>query len=118
MSQLTLSILLLTVALIAHLAEEMKTGFRKRLPLGEMPLWLFVGLNVLIYGYCFYTLKLAAAGHPRAVILAWLFAIAMLFNGLGHIGIMVWRRKYFPGGVTASLLLVGAGYLIITLGRM
>lgn len=40
-----------------------------------------------------------------AIHLAWAFAIGMLFNGEGHIGIMAVRRRYFPGGFTAFLLL-------------
>ena len=113
----TALILLLIATLLIHLAEEIKTGFRKRLPVGvgEMPLPLFVGINVVIYAFCFTTLALSARGNELAVPLAWILAVAMLLNGLGHVGIMVVRRRYFPGGVTAFLLLLVSGYLILHL---
>jgi hypothetical protein len=53
----TALILLLIATLLIHLAEEIKTGFRKRLPLGEIPLLLFVGINVVIYAFCSTTLE-------------------------------------------------------------
>jgi hypothetical protein len=39
----------------------------------------------------------------------------MLLNGLGHIGIMLINRAYFPGGLTAFLLLLASGYLVLQL---
>ena len=53
--------------------------------------------------------------NELAVPLAWIFAVAMLLNGLGHIGIMFVRRQYFPGGITAFLLLLVAAYLMLHL---
>jgi hypothetical protein len=47
-----------------------------------------------------------------AIPFAWVFAISMLLNGLGHIGIMIIKRQYFPGGLTAFFLLLALGYLI------
>lgn len=80
-----------------------------------MPLPLFVGLNVLIYAFCFATLILAMCNCEWAIPFAWVLAIGMLFNGLGHIGIMAVSRRYFPGGFTAFLLLPAAGILIAQL---
>jgi hypothetical protein len=114
-NSLTAAILLAIVCLILHLAEEVKTSFRKKLPVGEMPLSLFLGLNVLIYAFCFATLTLAARNCEWAIPLTWALAIGMVLNGLGHIGIMAVRRRYFPGGFTAFLLLLAAGILIAQL---
>lgn len=117
MNALAVAILLLTAALVVHLVEEVRTGFRHRLPIGEMPLPVFVGINVVVYTYCSATLALTLRGSDLAVPLAWGFAVAMVVNGMGHIGIMLWRRAYFPGGASAVLLLAAAGYLLTQLLR-
>jgi hypothetical protein len=81
-----------------------------------MPLPLFLGLTVLIYAFGFATLTLAARNCEGAIPFAWTLAISMRLNGLGHIGIMVVRRRYyFPGSFTAFLLLPAAGVLIAQL---
>lgn len=117
MEPTTTAILLLIIALILHLAEEVGTGFRKKLPLGEMQPGVFVGINVVLYAFCFATLFLSVAGNRWAIPLAWAFAIAMVLNGLGHIGMMVLRKGYFPGGVTAFLLLLAGTYLVVVLSN-
>jgi hypothetical protein len=108
-------VVLLIAALILHLIEEVRTGFRERFPAGEMSLPLFVAINVVVYAFCFATLILSARDGELATPFAWIFAATMLFNGLGHVGIMLVRRQYFPGGLTAFLLLVISGYLILHL---
>lgn len=110
-------ILILIVTLVAHLAEEVKTGFRQRLPIGEMPLPLFVGLNVLLYLFCFTTLALSLVQSTWVVPLAWVLALSMALNGAGHIVYMLVSKRYFPGGGTAFLLLLAAGYLMSQLVR-
>jgi hypothetical protein len=115
MDRITNIALLLIAVLVVHLAEEVKTGFRKKLPIGEMPRLLFIGINVVVYAFCFTTLLLSARGNELAMPFAWVFAMAMLMNGIGHIGIMLVRREYFPGGLTAFLLLPISAYLIIHL---
>lgn len=113
--RITYTILLLITILLMHLGEEVKTGFRKRFPLGEMPKPLFIGGNVIVYAFCFTTVCLSARGNESAIPLAWIFAVAMLANGVIHVGIMALRREYFPGGLTAFLLLPVSAYLIIQL---
>jgi hypothetical protein len=103
------------VTLVLHLIEEVRTGFRVKLPLGEMPRPVFVGLNIVVYTFCATVLYVSITDHSLAVPLAWVFAVAMLLNGAGHIGIMALRRIYFPGGLTAILLLAGSIYLIYRL---
>ena len=110
MSQTTGVILLMIVALILHLLEETKTGFRRKLPLP-----LFVAINVVVYAFCFTTLIVSAGRGRLATPFAWIFALAMLMNGLGHVGVMVATRRYFPGGATAFLLLLLSGYLVLHL---
>jgi hypothetical protein len=115
MDRISGAILVSIIVLVAHLAEEIKTGFRKRYPLGEMPRELFIGINVLIYAYGFATLFLSLRDAALAVPLTWLWAVATLLNGLGHVGIVVIKREYFPGGLTAPVLALVAGYLIVLL---
>jgi hypothetical protein len=115
MSELFLAILILILVLIAHLYEEIRTGFRTRLPFGEMPLPVFIGINLVLYIFCFSTLLLSWREHPAAIPFAWIFAVAMLLNGIGHLGIILYRRAYFPGGITAVLLLASSAYLIYSL---
>ena len=115
MDTMSTTILILIVLLAMHLVEEFKTGFRKKMLIGEMPRPLFVGLNVLLYAYCFLNLFLSIRSHAAAIPLAWIFAIAMVLNGAGHVGVMVVRRSYFPGGITAFLLLPASIYLIVQL---
>lgn len=108
-------ITLLIGALILHLIEEVNMGFRERFPTGGMSLPLFVVINVAVYAFCFATLILSARDGELAMPFAWIFAVTMFVNGLGHVGIMVVRHRYFPGGLTAILLLLLSGYLLLHL---
>ena len=112
MMGITRGMIFLTTVLLVHLGEEVLTGFRMKFPIGEMPKTVFVWINLLIYTYSLVTVILSWKAHPLAVPLAWIFALVIVLNGLGHIAIMVVRRTYFPGGVTAFLLLPVAGLLI------
>ena len=115
MNGLAGGILILIVVLIAHLFEEVRTGFRKQFPLGEMPLPGFVGINIGLNIFCLATLLLAAQEHPLAIPFAWLFGGGMFLNGFGHLAIVIYRHQYFPGGITALPLLLAAGYLLFVL---
>jgi hypothetical protein len=112
MDTLSATILMLIILLAMHLVEEVKTDFRKKMLIREIPRPLFIGINIFLYTFCFTTLFLSIRGHASAIPLTWIFAIAMLLNGAGHIGIMVVRRSYFPGGLTGFLLLPASIYLI------
>jgi hypothetical protein len=115
MNKISLAILLLILVLIAHLYEEVRTGFRQKFPLGEMPRPVFIAVNILLYAFCFSTLFLSANEHPLANPLAWVFALTMLINGIGHIGIMLYRKVYFPGRITAFVLLLSSIFLMYSL---
>ena len=109
------AILLLILVLLLHLVEEIRTGFRKSLPVGEMSLPVFVAVNVVIYSFCFATLALSLRSSRWASPLAWAFALSMVLNGLGHLCMMLLKRQYFSGGLTAVLLLLASGNLILQL---
>jgi hypothetical protein len=81
-----------------HLVEEVQHGFRQKFPLGEMPKPIFIGINIILYAFCFATFLLSIRSSSLAIPFTWILAIAMLMNGAGHIGIMSVRRRYFHGG--------------------
>jgi hypothetical protein len=80
-----------------------------------MPLPVFIGINVVLYAFCFATLLLAARGAPVAVPMAWVFVLVTDLNGLGHLGVTVLKRGYYPGGLTAPLLLLASANLVSSL---
>jgi len=118
MTKIAYIIIILTGLLLAHLLEEVKTGFRKKFILGRMPKTAFVISNVVIYSFALITIILAFKNNAAAYPLAWIYAIAMALNGALHIGIMILKRGYFPGGITAFALLPPAVYLLVELARL
>jgi len=105
LSEIVIALIVLTVILIIHLVEEIKYGFRKKLPVGEMSLRTFVSLNILIYTIIAITIILNILIEPFGIVLAWIYCIGMFLNAVGHIGIMLYKRAYFPGGISAFLIL-------------
>jgi ubiquinone/menaquinone biosynthesis C-methylase UbiE len=61
---------------------------------------------------CGATQALALRSTQWAVSLPGMLAASLVLNGLGPIGILLMPREYFPGGLTAVLLLLVSGYLI------
>ena len=100
-----------------HLYEEVRTGFRRKLPVGEMPVAVFVPANVIAFAFALATALLCYLGMSIGIVAAWIYAVAMLLNGLLHVGMMVHRRAYFPGGITAPLVLAASLNLIYQLLR-
>lgn len=94
-----------TLILAAHLVEEINTGFFRRFPLGPMPKAVSVPVNILVYSAAFLIIYLALTGAALALPLAWVFGIVMLSNGVGHLLMCVIKRAYFPGAITAAILL-------------
>ena len=107
--------LLLSFVLVLHHIEEVRKGFRKRMLWGEMPLPVFVGINIFIYSFCLITFLLLLYGNQLGGVFAWVFAVSMFINGMVHLVMMVVQRAYFPGGVTAIPLLPIAIYLMTLL---
>lgn len=57
------------------------------------------------------------SGRPSARGWAWLWVVLELANGIGHTGLALSARSYFPGAVTAPLLFVVAAWLAVFLLR-
>ena len=68
---------------------------------------------VLFGAWCY--LARVRHGRPSARRLAWFWALLELGNGLGHCAFALAYRGYFPGVVTAPLLLGISVYLIARL---
>lgn len=117
MISLVVIIIVLTVVQAIHLVEEIKAGFRKKFPLGPVPRWLMIAGNVILYLYAAATGYLVYTGKGAGLTMAWIFALLMLGNALGHLAIMLIRKKYFPGGYTAPLLFLISIYLIVRLAQ-
>ena len=52
-------------------------------------------------------------GWKAASALTWLWALLELGNGVGHASLAIARKSYFPGVLTAPLLLLFAGWLVL-----
>lgn len=115
MPRLTAALVILVACQVLHLVEEIATGFRRRYPLGEMPWPVFIGINVALYSYAAATMGLSFSAHPASIPMAWLFAAVLLLNALGHLGIMLYRKAYFPGGGTALPLLAAVANVMVML---
>jgi hypothetical protein len=74
--------------------------------------------NVILYLYAAATAYLVYMANRAGLTMAWVFALLMLGNALGHLTIMLVGKKYFPGGYTAPLLLLVSIYLIVRLAQL
>ncbi len=106
------AVLVLTAVHALHLYEEVRTGFRRQFPLGEIPNSIFVTANAIGFAFALTTAYLCFAGVRTGIIAAWVYTIVMLVNAVLHLGMMVIKRGYFPGGVTACLILPPGIYLV------
>lgn len=104
--------LVLMVAHALHFYEELHTDFRRQFPLGEIPKTIFVTANAAGFAFALITAYLCFIEARTGIIAAWVYAIVMLINGVLHLGVMVIRRGYFPGGISACLLLPIAMMLV------
>jgi hypothetical protein len=110
-----IAVVLLLVAHVLHVVEEAKTGFRSKLPLGEMPEPIFWLLNAVGFVLAIAVVYMCFAGVSLGVTAAWVYAVVMVINGLVHIGMMIYSRGYFPGGYSAVLVLMAAVNVIFQL---
>ena len=80
---------------------------------------LAVGFAVVNAGLVLFALWCYVArvrpGHPSGRTFAWFWTLLELANGVGHIGLALSRRGYFPGVATAPVLLGMSTYLAIEL---
>lgn len=92
----------------AHFLEEALTGFPGRLGdlfgLPGMPLWFFVGFNVLWIGIWIASVRGIRSGRAVAFFAAWFLAIAGMINGIAHPLMAVAGGGYFPGLVSSPLI--------------
>lgn len=54
-------------------------------------------------------------GHPSAATFMWIWIAVEIVNGIGHPAIAIVRGEYFPGLLTAPILLAIALYLAVSL---
>lgn len=75
--------------------------------------FIVVNSALVLFGlWCWHRSRL-----PGRVALAWFWALLEIANGLAHIGLALAAGGYFPGLVTAPLLLGLGGWLALRLGR-
>ncbi len=105
------------IAMAAHLAEEVRTGFYREFPrvFGAEP-WSverFLIFNA-VWTLIFLAAAIGVARRNRAASLAMLFLAigAGIGNGLGHIALAARAGEYFPGLYTAPLVLVAGAILL------
>lgn len=92
----------------AHLMEEFVTGFHIRLPeLLGLVAWsgeFFLVVNVTMIAVWVVSILGIRASLRVALFPAWVFAVAMLGNGLSHPLLAVATGGYFPGLLTAPVV--------------
>lgn len=121
----------LTAAFGLHVMDEALTGFldlwnplvaraKEAVPWLPLPSFTFpVWLAALMAGVILLALlsPFAAVGDRFLRFVAYGYGIIMLFNGLGHIGASIYLGRLAPGVVSAPLLLVCSGWLLVRLAR-
>lgn len=136
---LTRAWLLLCLALLVHVIDEAATGFlrvynptvealRAKLGWWPMPAFTFAGWLTGLLVVCFVLLVLSlwvVRGSRRARVLAYVFAVVMLLNGLAHTAGTVAGRtvptvtfpRPMPGFWSSPLLLFASIYMLVQLRR-
>jgi Protein of unknown function with HXXEE motif len=115
--------LLLVVAQVAHSVEEYATRLYEVFAPARFVSGLFsddvaVGFviaNIIITVgiWCYVGPVRSGRGAARSV--AWVWAVIELANGIGHIILAVLAGGYFPGAMTAVVLVYAAGSLALNL---
>lgn len=79
--------------------------------------FIIANAALLLFGlWCF--IARVRAGHPSAKGWAWLWVLVECGNGIGHPVIAIARGGYFPGVVTAPVLLALSVYLAARMVRI
>lgn len=112
--------LLLMVAQAAHSVEEYATRlyevfaparFISSLVSNDLSIgFLIVNIGLVAFGVWCWAVPVRS-GWPSARGLAWFWALLELGNGIGHSALALARGGYFPGALTAPLLLALSGWL-------
>jgi hypothetical protein len=118
--------LLLVLAQAAHSVEEYAAGLHEVFPparflSGLVSSDLSVGFAVVnaalvAFGFWCWAVPIRS-GWPSARGIAWFWALLELGNGLGHLVLALGSGGYFPGALTAPILLVLAAWLVVNLAR-
>ena len=127
MSRAARNLFLLLIAVQAlHSAEEYHFRLFDRLAparyiaeaIGlERPLGFAIA-NILLVGFGFWCwIARVGPNRPSARAFAWFWALLECANGIAHIALAVAARGYFPGLVTAPLLLGIGVWLIADIRR-
>jgi hypothetical protein len=121
-----LAFLLVVVAQAAHSVEEYTTRLYEvfapaRIASGLVSEELAVGFlavnaALVAFGVGCWALPVRS-GWRSARAVAWFWALLELGNGLGHSALALSRGGYFPGVLTAPLLLASGGWLALRLAR-
>jgi hypothetical protein len=118
--------LLLILAQLAHSIEEYVTKLYEVFAPARFVSSLFgndLALGFLVFNAALVTFGLwcwavpVRSGWHAARGLMWFWAILELGNGIGHSVLALSQRSYFPGVVTAPLLLLSAGWLVVLMAR-
>ena len=119
-SQVVFLFLILTQ--VAHSIEEYITGlyqvfaparFMSSLVSNNLPLgFLVVNAGLVAFGLWCWAVPVRS-GWRSAPGFAWFWTILELSNGLGHCGLAAREGGYFPGLITAPLLLLFATWLAV-----
>jgi hypothetical protein len=116
--------LLLVAAQAAHSIEEAAGGLYEVFAptrwlsgiVSDDPATGFIILNLAIVAFGLWCWAVPIGGHwPVARSLAWGWVVVEICNGINHAGIAMARGGYFPGVITAPLLLIAAGWLAVCL---
>lgn len=116
--------LLLVVAQVAHSVEEYATRLYEVFAPARLVSELFsddVAVGFVIANAIIITVGIwcyvgpVRSGRGAARLVAWLWTVIELANGIGHIILAVLARGYFPGAMTAVVLVYAAASLASSL---
>jgi hypothetical protein len=79
--------------------------------------FVIVNAALVLFGSWCYTARVRA-GHRSAHWWVWLWLLIEFGNGIGHPVVALIRGEYFPGVVTAPVLLALSAYLAVRMLRM
>ncbi len=116
--------LILVVAQVAHSFEEYATRLYEVFAPARFVSGLFsddVAVGFVIVNAIVITVSIwcyvgpVRSGRGAARLVAWLWAVLELANGIGHIILAVLARSYFPGAMMAVALVYAAASLALSL---
>ena len=124
--RIRLAFLLLVLAQAAHSAEEYAgrlyevfppARFVSALVSGDLPVgFAIVNAALVAFGLWCWAVPIRSS-WPAARGIAWFWALLELGNGIGHLALALRNGGYFPGALTAPILLVLAVFLVVHLSR-